>query len=164
MSSIPRPDLSVRPLQMTCQYTINAKPEEVYAAWAERFDTWFAQLGSLAMVSEPGRPYFFYNRSEQQDRARRDCQPGHPPPSPRLDRRLQVRALPGSAVQVLRLAALSLYPPVASSLRTARPAGLFAVFGQARSGACARCDTRTFAHADIMVTTMPLSRSNCRMR
>lgn len=35
MSSIPRPDLSARPLQMTCEYTVNAKPSEVYAAWTE---------------------------------------------------------------------------------------------------------------------------------
>ncbi len=27
MSSIPRPDLSARPLQMTCEYTVNARPE-----------------------------------------------------------------------------------------------------------------------------------------
>jgi uncharacterized protein YndB with AHSA1/START domain len=49
---------------MTCEYTIFAKPEEVYAAWTVRFDTWFAQPGTLAMVPEPGRPYFFYNRDE----------------------------------------------------------------------------------------------------
>lgn len=64
MSSIPRPDLSARPLQMTCEYTVNARPEEVYAAWTKRFDTWFAQAGTLAMVPEPGRPYFFYNRDD----------------------------------------------------------------------------------------------------
>ncbi len=64
MSSIARPDLSTRPLQTTCEHTVNAKPEEVYAAWTKRFDTWFAQAGTLAMVPEPGRPYFFYNRNE----------------------------------------------------------------------------------------------------
>jgi uncharacterized protein YndB with AHSA1/START domain len=64
VSSIPRPDLSARPLQMNCEYTVNARPEDVYAAWTRRFDTWFAQAGTLAMVPEPGRPYFFYNRDE----------------------------------------------------------------------------------------------------
>jgi hypothetical protein len=63
VSSIPRPDLSTRPLQMTCEYTVNAKPSEVYAAWTERFDTWFAQAGTLSMVPEPGRPYFFGHTS-----------------------------------------------------------------------------------------------------
>ncbi len=64
MSWIPRPDPSARPLQMTCEYTVNARPEDVYAAWAKRFDTWFAQAGTIAMVPEPGRPYFFYNRDD----------------------------------------------------------------------------------------------------
>lgn len=64
MSSVPRPDLSTRPLQMTCEYTVNAKPQAVYAAWTEAFDTWFAQAGTVAMVPEPGRPYFFYNRDD----------------------------------------------------------------------------------------------------
>ena len=67
MSSIPRPDLSARRLQMTCEYTVNARPEEVYAAWTKRFDTWFAQTGTLAMVPEPGRPYFFYSRDDWAD-------------------------------------------------------------------------------------------------
>ena len=64
MSSVPRPDLSTRPLQMTCERTVRASPSEVYAAWTERFDSWFAQPGTLSMVPEPGRPYFFYNRNE----------------------------------------------------------------------------------------------------
>ena len=64
MTTIPRPDLSNRPLQMTCEYRVNAKPGEVYDAWTKRFDSWFAQAGTLAMVPEPGRPYFFYNRDD----------------------------------------------------------------------------------------------------
>lgn len=64
MSSIPRPDLSTRPLQTTCEHTVRATPDRVYSAWTERFDTWFAQAGTVAMVPEVGRPYFFYNRDE----------------------------------------------------------------------------------------------------
>jgi uncharacterized protein YndB with AHSA1/START domain len=64
VNSIPRPDLSARPLRTACGYTVNARPEEVFAAWTTRFDTWFAQAGTLAMVPEPGRPYFFYNRDD----------------------------------------------------------------------------------------------------
>lgn len=48
MSSVPRPDLSARPLQLSCEYTVNARPEKVYAAWTTRFDIWFAQPGTLA--------------------------------------------------------------------------------------------------------------------
>ena len=57
MNTIPRPDLSARPLQVTCEYLVNAKPQEIFAAWTERFDTWFAQAGTLSMVAEP-RPLF----------------------------------------------------------------------------------------------------------
>jgi uncharacterized protein YndB with AHSA1/START domain len=64
MDSIPRPDLSDRPLQLTCERAVNAKPSEVYAAWTTRFDGWFAQAGTVWMTPEPGRPYFFYNREE----------------------------------------------------------------------------------------------------
>ena len=64
MSSVPRPDHSARPLSMTCEHTIRAAPSAVFAAWTREFDRWFAQAGTVAMVSEPGRPYFFYNREE----------------------------------------------------------------------------------------------------
>ena len=50
VSSIPRPDLSARPLRMTCEHTVNARPEEVFAAWTKRFDTWFAQPGTLVTL------------------------------------------------------------------------------------------------------------------
>lgn len=64
MSSIPRPDLSSRPLRVTCESTVNARSEAVFTAWTTRFDTWFAQAGTLALVPAPGRPYFFYNRND----------------------------------------------------------------------------------------------------
>jgi uncharacterized protein YndB with AHSA1/START domain len=64
MNAIPRPDLAARPLTTSCEHTINAAAADVYAAWTRRFDRWFAQPGTLAMVPEPGRPYFFYNRDE----------------------------------------------------------------------------------------------------
>ena len=64
MSSVPRPDLSARPLRVTCEHTVNARPEDIYGAWTVGFDTWFAQAGTLALTAEPGRPYFFYNSDE----------------------------------------------------------------------------------------------------
>jgi uncharacterized protein YndB with AHSA1/START domain len=64
MNSIPRPDHSSRPLETTCEHTIKASVNAVYAAWTSRFDIWFAQRGNLYMIPEPGRPFFFYNRDE----------------------------------------------------------------------------------------------------
>ncbi|MEM7306124.1 MAG: SRPBCC domain-containing protein [Planctomycetota bacterium] len=64
MSSVPRPDLSARPLQVRCEHTVRASPSDVYAAWTTRLDAWFAQPGTLTLVPEPGRAYFFYNRDE----------------------------------------------------------------------------------------------------
>ena len=64
MNSIARPDHTSRPLEMTCEYIINADPSRVYNAWTERFDLWFAQKGTLQMVAEPGRPFFFYTPDE----------------------------------------------------------------------------------------------------
>lgn len=64
MTAIPRPDLSARPLVASCSRTVRAAPPEVFAAWTERFDAWFAQAGTVAMTAEAGRPYFFYNRDE----------------------------------------------------------------------------------------------------
>lgn len=64
MQEIPRPDLSDRPLQMTCERTIGASPADVLAAWTENFDSWFAQPGTLVITAEPGQPYFFYTPDE----------------------------------------------------------------------------------------------------
>jgi uncharacterized protein YndB with AHSA1/START domain len=49
---------------MTCEHTVNAEPGEVFAAWTQGFDRWFAQAGTVSMVAEAGRAYFFYNRDE----------------------------------------------------------------------------------------------------
>ena len=64
MNSIPRPDHSDRPFQLTCTYTSAASPHEVYVAWTTKFDLWFAQPGTLSMIAEPGRSWFFYNKHE----------------------------------------------------------------------------------------------------
>lgn len=64
MTNAPRPDHSDRPLSTTCEMRIRARPHDVYDAWTRRFDLWFAQPGTLAMIPEPGRPFFFYNRNE----------------------------------------------------------------------------------------------------
>lgn len=64
MTDIPWPDHSERTLKTACERIINAAPEVVFAAWTTKFDTWFAQAGTLVLVPEAGQPYFFYNRDE----------------------------------------------------------------------------------------------------
>ncbi|MEX0341756.1 MAG: hypothetical protein AB3N06_04145, partial [Erythrobacter sp.] len=61
MATIPRPDHSDRPFRMSCEKVIHAPTEEVFAAFTDRFDRWFAQPGTLVLAAEPGQPYFFYN-------------------------------------------------------------------------------------------------------
>lgn len=58
------PDLSSRPLKMTCELFINAKTAAVYEAWTRKFDSWFAQRGTLFMTPKVDSPYFFYTPDE----------------------------------------------------------------------------------------------------
>ncbi len=46
VSSSPRPDHPERTLETTCAHTVNARPEDVYAAWTSRLGAWFAQPGT----------------------------------------------------------------------------------------------------------------------
>ncbi|MEM7217281.1 MAG: SRPBCC domain-containing protein [Pseudomonadota bacterium] len=64
MTTVPLPDLGARPLTVECTARIAAPPAAVFAAWSTDIDRWFAQPGTVAMVPEPGRPYFFYNRDD----------------------------------------------------------------------------------------------------
>lgn len=64
MAAIPLPDHSDRPFRMTCEHVVQATTEEVFAAFTNRLDRWFAQPGTLFLSAEPGQPYFFYNRDE----------------------------------------------------------------------------------------------------
>ena len=50
VTTIPRPDPSKHLLKATCEYTIHASAQAVYAAWTKKFDSWFAQTGTVAMV------------------------------------------------------------------------------------------------------------------
>jgi uncharacterized protein YndB with AHSA1/START domain len=38
---------------------MRSSPERVFAAWTERFDTWFALPGAISMDASVGRPYWF---------------------------------------------------------------------------------------------------------
>ena len=58
------PDNSARPLTMTAERLMKADASEIYQAWTEKFDSWFAQPGELLMTPEVDRPFFFYNRTD----------------------------------------------------------------------------------------------------
>ncbi|BDI60792.1 hypothetical protein MACH05_13520 [Qipengyuania nanhaisediminis] len=64
LNTIPRPDCSARPLRWEGDAIIHAPVSAVFAAWTTRLDTWFAQPGTLSFDPEPGRPFFFYNRTD----------------------------------------------------------------------------------------------------
>jgi uncharacterized protein YndB with AHSA1/START domain len=66
VSPIPIPDLSSRPLHLTAERTLAAPPREVYLAWTERFDLWFAAPGTVRMTAEVGAPYFFETHFENE--------------------------------------------------------------------------------------------------
>jgi uncharacterized protein YndB with AHSA1/START domain len=58
------PDLSARPFSMTLERPMKAAAGDIYAAWTEGFDKWFAQPGELIMTPEEGSLFFFYNRHD----------------------------------------------------------------------------------------------------
>ena len=57
-------DNSARPLTMRVERLMKASASELYEAWTERFDAWFAQPGELLMTPEIDKPFFFYNRKD----------------------------------------------------------------------------------------------------
>ena len=58
------PDNSAHPLSMTVERLMKADASDLYRAWTERFDAWFAQPGELFMTPEIDTPFFFYNRKD----------------------------------------------------------------------------------------------------
>jgi len=49
---------------MTVERLMKADASDIYQAWTEKFDTWFAQPGELLMTPEVDTPFFFYNRTD----------------------------------------------------------------------------------------------------
>lgn len=54
-----RPDLGARPYSMTVERAMAATPGELYRAWTEGFERWFAAPGTLLMEARVNGPFFF---------------------------------------------------------------------------------------------------------
>jgi len=53
------PDLSGRPNDLVVEHDFSASPEQLYAAWTERFDQWFAIPGTVRMTPQVDAPFYF---------------------------------------------------------------------------------------------------------
>jgi uncharacterized protein YndB with AHSA1/START domain len=46
-------------LSFTLEQRMDASPTEIFRAWTEGLDTWFASPGAVHLVPEAGEPYWF---------------------------------------------------------------------------------------------------------
>jgi uncharacterized protein YndB with AHSA1/START domain len=53
------PDLSKRPFDLTVERTMPIPADQLYRAWTEQFDQWFAAPGSVIMKGEVNSVFFF---------------------------------------------------------------------------------------------------------
>lgn len=64
MRSKCEPDSAARPLAMAVERLMKADASDLYRAWTQKFDSWFAQPEELIMTPEVDKPFFFYNRED----------------------------------------------------------------------------------------------------
>jgi uncharacterized protein YndB with AHSA1/START domain len=65
-SAIAPPDLSSRPHRLTCERILSAPPHDVYRAWTEQIDRWFAAPGQALIKAAVDEPFFWQTEFEGQ--------------------------------------------------------------------------------------------------
>ena len=58
-STICPPDLSGRPFSLAVERRFASPPADLFEAWTERLDCWFAAPQSVLMCPEVNAPFFF---------------------------------------------------------------------------------------------------------
>jgi uncharacterized protein YndB with AHSA1/START domain len=54
-----KPDLSSRPFKLTVERIMNSSPDIIFQAWTKRWDSWFAEPGTVLMKGEVNTVFFF---------------------------------------------------------------------------------------------------------
>jgi uncharacterized protein YndB with AHSA1/START domain len=62
--NIVRPDLGRRPISMTVEREMAATPADLYQAWTEGIERWFAAPGTALMLAQVNEPFFFETQME----------------------------------------------------------------------------------------------------
>ena len=56
-----KPDLTDRSAKLSVEKKMTANPDDIYIAWTEQFEQWFAAPGTLTSKVEEDGLYFFRN-------------------------------------------------------------------------------------------------------
>ncbi|GAA3867765.1 hypothetical protein GCM10022381_09040 [Leifsonia kafniensis] len=58
------PDLTERPHSLQVERAMVSHPSDLYDAWTQWFELWFAARGSVSMIAEVNAPFFFQTEFE----------------------------------------------------------------------------------------------------